>query len=109
MADVKYWISVAGTLLTLGFLIGSLVITLKPSGSQNQGMMAVVLITSFCVSIVGAIIGYILFKGNPDTQLQFLMLFTFILFVSCTSTSIVSAFQLYGLRDSIASNTKEAA
>lgn len=106
MADVKYWISVAGTLITLGFLLGSLVITLKPAGSQNQGMMAVVLITSFLVSIIGAFIGYVLFKGNPDTQVQFLLLFVFILFVTCTSTSIVSAFQLYGIRDAIASNKK---
>ena len=109
MADVKYWISVVGTILTLGFLIASLVLTLKPSGSQNAGMMTVILFTSGLVSIIGAIIGYVLFKGNPDTQLQFLLLFTFILFVMCTSSSIVSAFQLYSLRDSIASNTKAAA
>ncbi len=108
MADVKYWISVGGTLAALGFLLASLILTLKPTGSQNSGLLWVTLVTSSLVSIVGAIIGYVLFKGNPDTQLQFLMLFTFILFVTCTSSSIVSAFQLYGIRNSIASNTKAA-
>jgi hypothetical protein len=104
MADVKLWGSIAVTLLVFGFTLTSLVMTAMPIGTQNSSLLGVTLTASILVSIVGWFLGYILFKGNPDAQLAFLMFFVFILFVSSATSAVVSAFQLYGLRDAVATN-----
>lgn len=107
MADLKYWISMAGTIVVFIFIVVSLALTVKPVGSQNQSMMAVILTTSILVSLAGWFMGYVLFKGNPEAQVQFLLFFTFVLFMTATVSATTSAFQLYGLRDTVA--TKHAA
>lgn len=102
MMDIKFWIASGFVILVAAGLVGSLVTTAKPAGSQNQAMMAVTVTTSIVVAICGWFIGYILFKGNPETQLVFLLFFTFLLFASTLTTATASAFQLYGLREGLA-------
>jgi len=102
MADIKFGISIAFTVLVIVFTGISLVMTTKPVGDQNQAMMGVVVATSIIASIAGWWIGYMLFKGNPQAQMTFLLFFVFILFASTLTTATASAFQLYGLREGLA-------
>ena len=100
--DIKYWLSVGFTVLVIVFTGASLATTARPVGDQNQAMMGVVVATSILASIAGWWIGYMLFKGNPQAQMTFLLFFVFILFASTLTTATASAFQLYGLREGLA-------
>jgi hypothetical protein len=100
--DIKYALAVCFTVLVIVFTGVSLVTTTRPVGDQNQAMMGVVVATSILASIAGWWIGYMLFKGNPQAQLTFLLFFVFVLFASTLTTATASAFQLYGLREGLA-------
>ncbi len=105
--DLKFWISVAMCFLLLAMMIASISMNAKPSGAQNQSLLGLVVATSVLAGIVGWFIGYILFKGDPTAQIHFLLFFTFILFVTSLTSATVSAFQLYGIRDAVATNKQE--
>ncbi len=106
MADLKFIGSICIAIVVAGFTLASLALTAMPIGSQNSSLLGVTLTASVTMSIIGWFLGYILFKGNPDAQLKFLIFFVFILFVTCTTSAVVSAFQLYGLRDAVATNSQ---
>lgn len=107
MTDLKFTVSLGSTIVVGICVIASLVVTLLPAGSQNQALFGVVLATSIITGIVGWFLAYVLFKGNPDAQLKFILFFTFVLFTTSSISAIVSAFQLYGLRESIATKVQQ--
>jgi hypothetical protein len=98
-----FWVSAGFTIVLAVFVLLSIIGTTKPVGSQNQALFGTVLAISVIAGILGWIIGYFAFKGNPTAQLQFLLFFTFLLFITTTTSAITSAYQLYGLRDALAS------
>ncbi len=106
MADGKFIVSIFAAATVIGFTLASLALSARPIGSQNSSLLGITLTASVAISIIGWFLGYILFKGNPDAQLKFLIFFVFILFVTCTTSAVVSAFQLYGLRDAVATNSQ---
>ncbi len=109
MADIKFMISLGGTIIVGIAVLASLVITLMPAGSQNQALVGVVLTASILTGLIGWFLAYVLFKGNPNAQLMFILFFTFILFTTSSISAIVSAFQLYGLRETVATKSQIAA
>jgi hypothetical protein len=105
--DVKFWFSVSLCIALFAMMVVSLSMNAKPSGAQNQSLLGVVVATSVLAGIVGWFIGYILFKGNPTAQIHFLLFFTFILFATTLTSASVSAFQLYGIRNAVATNEQK--
>jgi uncharacterized membrane protein len=105
MANITFWVSAGATVTMAMLLLSSIVMTAKPTGSQNQALFGIVITTSVIASLLGWFIGYILFNGNPTAQLHFLLFFTFLLFMVTMVSATTSAFQLYGLREAMAAKT----
>lgn len=95
--------------ILLVFVILSYVMTLNPAALQNKSLIGLVLFTSIATGIVGWGFATWGLKGNPNAQIQFLLMFVMILFATSLVSSTLSASQLYGLRDTVAANTQTVA
>ena len=92
--DIKYWIAFSMTLGVVACLLGSIITTAKPVGSQNKSVFGLLIATSVFASVAAWWLGYIVFKGNPTAQVTFLLFFTVILFMTTMTTATQSAHTL---------------
>ena len=108
MDQIDIFFIVAGGMCVLLFALmtASYATTMKPKGQQNQSLIGLVIGTSVAFGIIGWLLAVWGLKGNPAMQTQFLLAFAIlILFPTTVISAALSASQLYGLRDAIATNT----
>lgn len=103
--DLYFYVASALCIILLGFMTGSYAATMKPSGSQNTSLIGLVIFTSLAFGIVGWLLAVWGFGGNADVQTKFLLAFAIlVLFPTTLISATVSASQLYGIRNAVATN-----